>query len=535
MKKMLMLIVSCSLLIISCRHDDVYENSENTNQHADALKGKSFVLNQTELEAKYAGNKSLNTILQKEFKTEGLIKTNSVEGENGVYIDLDHIQVYESAQMHAITYYVEIGEQTETDEPQEMYNLMYFSKDYVNYHVILLRYDFSQISFQQFITQPELALNVLGFVPLNDIENIYENISYSISHAVNSTSSVKTNAESPAVYYQFINLADCAREVTYPSEPCKKCGRDWGVPGCTNTDKNTIAKPSRIYMDFSDCGGSGGSGGGGNPGSGGGGTISAPGTGWAPGGGYRVKYPIDLITIGDLTIDPHIVVNKYTKQLSKLVKGNWATMQIVYNNSELTVEKGYGLTLSSPTSTYTALNPALPVTNGMSSIDVSTLFDPSKTWYGKVACVIHCHLNPNVADDQERFSPPMFSVTDIIGLIAMHKHYNLVPKLKENFSVLLVTKQGTYALVLKPGVNSQNTNKLLTNQKFANEINKKLEERYSDLLPTPGSGNSMPTRDDYVQVFLKFIKDTDLSLDLYKLDYNGTQINGNLNWKGFEL
>lgn len=58
--------------------------------------------------------------MQKEFKTEGLIKANSVEGENGVYIDLDHIQVYESVQMHAITYYVEIGEQTETDEPQEM-------------------------------------------------------------------------------------------------------------------------------------------------------------------------------------------------------------------------------------------------------------------------------------------------------------------------------------------------------------------------------------------------------------------------------
>lgn len=139
MKKVLALLMSCSLLFMGCRHDDVLENDLNQSQEEAGLRGKRFVFTQTELEAKYSGNKSLDNILQKEFKTEGgLIKTNSEnEGSNGVYIDLDHVQVFESSEMHTITYYVEIGEQEETNEPQEVYNLMYFSKDYENYHVIL--------------------------------------------------------------------------------------------------------------------------------------------------------------------------------------------------------------------------------------------------------------------------------------------------------------------------------------------------------------------------------------------------------------
>lgn len=112
MKKVLALLMSCALLIMGCRHDDVLENDPNQRHEENGLKGKSFVLTQEQLQAKYAGNRSLKNILQKEFKTEGgLIKTNSEdEGQNGVYIDLDHVQVFESDQMHAITYYVEIGE-----------------------------------------------------------------------------------------------------------------------------------------------------------------------------------------------------------------------------------------------------------------------------------------------------------------------------------------------------------------------------------------------------------------------------------------
>lgn len=530
---------------MGCRHDDVLENDPNQSQEETGLKGKSFVLTQTELEAKYPGNKSLNNILQKEFKTEGgLIKTNSVEeGQNGVYIDLDNIRVFESAQMHAITYYVEIGEQEETDEPQEVYNLMYFSKDYENYHVILFKYDFSQIPFQQFVANPESIINVLGFVPLNDIENIYENIDYSISHGLMSTSSVQTTSTSPTVVRLFI---DCVDITIVPEQPCQ--GRDqhsYGDKSCPHRGTSLGATPPRIIYDFSDCGNSGGGGGtGGNPGSGGsnpgngGGSVGNPGGGWAPGGGSRwsnpIKFPVDLIGI-DLTIDPVLVVNNYTKQLSKLVKGNWATIQSVYDNSELTVEKGYGYYMATANGAYQAINPALPVTNGMSSLNPDMLFDPTKPWYGKVTTIIHCHLNPNAADDQDKYSPPMFSVGDIQSFMKLFSVSTLSPKLKQYFSILLVTKQGIYALTMKPGADPTNLNNLLTNAEYVNKMNKKLALEYTNLLPKPGSGNPMPTRSDYEKKFLKFIKDNNLSLDLYKLDYNGTPINGDLTWKKFEL
>lgn len=540
--------MSCSLLFMGCRHDDVLENDPNQSHNEDALKGKTFVLTQEQLEGKYAGNKNLNNILQKEFKTEGgLIKTNSEdEGQNGVYIDLDNIRVFESDQMHAITYYVEIGEQQETDEPQEVYNLMYFSKDYENYHVILFRYDFSQIPFQQFVANPELTLNVLGFVPLNDIENIYENISYSISHGLNSTSAVQTTSTSPVLFTEFINLADCIGEVTYPAQPCKDVNHHpYGDTRCPHRGTDMGATPPRTYLDFSKCGKSGGSPGGGTPGSGGGPggspSVGNPGGGWAPGGGSRwsnpIKFPIDVIDIGDLITDPVLVVNNYIKELSKLVKGNWPTIKIVYDNSESTVEKGYGYyrETTNGVAAYKVINTPLPVTNGMSSLDPKTLFDPTKPWYGKVTTMIHCHLSPNTRDDQGKYSPPMFSIGDIQSFSKLFAVSTLSPKLKQYFSILLVTKQGIYALTMKPGADPTNFNSLATNKEFANKMSRKLEDKYADLLPEEGSFDPMPTRADYEKEFLKFIKDNNLSLDLYKLDYNGTPINGDLNWKRFEL
>lgn len=103
MKKMYLLLLG-SFLLLNCNQDDVY-NSKTQNEGADnnVLKGKSFVVTQSELEAKYSGNKNLTTILQNKFKTDsGLVKTTSEGEDNGVYIDLDHIQVFESEQMHAL-------------------------------------------------------------------------------------------------------------------------------------------------------------------------------------------------------------------------------------------------------------------------------------------------------------------------------------------------------------------------------------------------------------------------------------------------
>lgn len=92
MKKVLALLMGCALLFMGCRYDDVLESDTVQNNEKVGLKGKSFVVNQSELEAKYSGNKNLTIILQNEFKTDsGLVRTTSEGEDNGVYIDLDHI------------------------------------------------------------------------------------------------------------------------------------------------------------------------------------------------------------------------------------------------------------------------------------------------------------------------------------------------------------------------------------------------------------------------------------------------------------
>ena len=257
-EKVLALLMSCSLLFMGCRHDDVFETETLQNSEQTGLKGESFVLTQKELEAKYAVNKSLNTILHNEFKTDsGLIKTNSEsDDQHGVYIDLDHVQVFESAQMHTITYYVEIGEQEETDEPQEVYNLMYFSKDYETYYVTLFRYDFSEISLKEFVMYPDIYRAQLAFLPLNDIENIYENIRYSLSD-VNKTAGKTTYNYEVAVGLQRLQDMPCAVTTIVPGqvckgsgevkhvhgEPCSMTGKDRTTPGYTITDTRPCYGP----------------------------------------------------------------------------------------------------------------------------------------------------------------------------------------------------------------------------------------------------------------------------------------------------
>ncbi|WKW46934.1 hypothetical protein P3875_02445 [Myroides sp. JBRI-B21084] len=547
MKKMLMLLFSCSLLIISCRHDDVYENSENTNQHADALKGKSFVLNQTELEAKYAGNKSLNTILQKEFKTEGLIKANSVEGENGVYIDLDHIQVYESAQMHAITYYVEIGEQTETDEPQEMYNLMYFSKDYVNYHVILLRYDFSQIPFQQFITQPELTLNVLGFVPLNDIENIYENINYSISHGVNSTSSVKTNGNSSATFYQF---ADCVVVTVNPPQPCQVCGLYKGEvkdgKKCVNDNPATMPKSGSVIYDFTDCGNSngGGTGGGGNPGSGVGGTVGAPGTGWTPGTNPSspiwsnpIKNPGRVIEIGELISDFNIGVNnKNLEVLNDIVTHNLPTLQDLYSKASDVREHGNAFIKVKKNGKYVALanQTPLPLNNGSNwQLDIESAVK-NKFNTG----ILHTHTNKNTTIyeyNQPTKADPMFSHTDLRALFLLSADNATNKKELPDLFVGLMTSESLYVVMFPNDATKDNFNSKYgtpfftwkTNDKMWKDLGKELRKEYSKI--NPSTATDALKAKMYEKALLRVLKDNNLPLNFYRLDANNGQFNGS--WK----
>src|SRR5690606_5097138 len=178
-KRAMKLFGVCLLLltVIGCQQDDgYYEQKDELTE--DGMQGKTSVMSQQELMDKYAGN-NLGTILKNDFKHESSDKTvMSSSGSVPVYIDLDYVQVFESEGMHAITYHVVIGDEEKDakDNPKVLYNLMYYSLDYKNYYVILYRYDFTEIPFDAFIKNPNSILNVLGFIPLNDIEDIYENI-----------------------------------------------------------------------------------------------------------------------------------------------------------------------------------------------------------------------------------------------------------------------------------------------------------------------------------------------------------------------
>jgi len=477
MKKVLALFMSCSLLFMGCRHDDVLKNDPNQSHEENGLKGKSFVVTQTELEAKYAGNKSLNNILQKEFKTEGgLIKTNSDdEGQNnGVYIDLDHVTVFESDQLHTITYHVTLEEQEETDEIQEVYNLMYFSHDYETYYVTLLRYDFSQISFQEFVMNPDIYRAQLAFLPLNDIENIYENIRYSFSN-VNQTAGKTAYNYEVAVGLQRLEYQPCAVTTNEPGQLCKGDGDDKHIHGqkCSMTgDKK--ATPGYTVIDTRPCHG--------EPGSsapGGGGSVGSPGGG----GGYSPVRPNPINsnpvrTIGEIFIGN---LNRFQISFGK-TNHNHKTLKAISNSSVIKLDlkdfdsklkktsefgTAYGFETINGSYSYNNKRLTLPNPTG-----VKTKIDPSNA-NASYAGVIHSH--PEDLGSLSNQGAPLFSSGD---LAAVFRFANETPVSKnrkpaEAF-IGAVNKYGLYMVMLPNDVDNTN-----------------LATRYADFTKTTPIGNDI--------------------------------------------
>jgi len=544
MKKVLSLLMSCSLLFMGCRHDDVLENDPNQSHKETGLKGKSFVLTQTELEAKYPGNKSLNNILQKEFKTEGgLIKTNSEdEAQNGVYIDLDNIRVFESDQMHAITYYVEIGEQQETDEPQEVYNLMYFSKDYENYHVILFKYDFSQIPFQQFVANPESIINVLGFVPLNDIENIYENISYSISHGLNSTSAVQTTSTSPVLFTEFINLADCIGEVTYPAQPCKDVNHHpYGDTRCPHRGTDMGATPPRTYLDFSKCGKSGGTPGGGTPGSGGGPggspSVGNPGGGIGgnPGWSNPIKFPVDIIDIGIIVGEINIYkINNNHKTLKAIRNSTVIRADLIdfYSKLDQTIEHGKAYGFKTVNKSY-LYDSNWPLANPVLQDGKISLVTANAKYNG----VIHTH--PTKVGNPSVKLAPLFSMADLAAIFKFANETAASPNRKPAEAFIgAVNKYGLYMAMLPNNVDKTNMatryadfTKTLNGKVVADtekqkwtDIEKELSREYSTI--ENSSATEAQKKKAHEKVLLQVMKEYGLEMNIYFLNQNSGTFNG---------
>lgn len=305
-KKVVMKLLGLCLLllaVVSCQQDDLRDYEHKNEQIIDVKQGRTTVVNQQELMNRYVGN-NLAVILKNGFEQESKIQTTMSSSEIPVYIDLDHIQVFESAKMHAITYRVVIGDEAKdaNGKPEMVYNLMYYSHDYKDYYVTLFRYDFTTISFERFIQDPKLTLEVLGFIPLNDIEDIYENIAYSYLQGLRSTSST-TGVRS--MNNNHVSMLDDCIDVEIVIDHCSGPAKHlYGDDECTK-EGNDRAKPTYVVLSFSDCFDSPVFGGGptghpygpisGSPGGGGGGGSNPT----NPIKGIPIKKGGDFVAIGD--------------------------------------------------------------------------------------------------------------------------------------------------------------------------------------------------------------------------------------------
>lgn len=504
------------------------------------------MLTQEQLESKYAGNKNLNNILQKEFKTEGgLVKTNSTDEEAayGVYIDLDNVEVFESDQMHTITYNVTLEEQQETDEIQEVYNLMYFSHDYETYYVTLLRYDFSQISFQEFVMNPNIYRAQLAFLPLNDIENIYQNIRYSFTNINQAAGKTAYNYELP-VGLQRLQDQPCAVTTNYPGQLCKYDAHEYGDHKCT-VKGDGRATPGYTVIDTRPCYGPPGSG---APSSGGG-SVGSPGGGGGGGGStpanpnpspirsipIKIKEMLDLIRI-QISIGN---TNKNLDVLKGIVDNNLPTLQDLYSKASDTQEHGYMFTKQKKNGKYTPLANQVPLPLKTGSVWALNIDD-----YVKIAIntgFLHTHTNKYTKtrdkSNKETKADPMFSHSDLRAIFRIGKEESMSNK-KELYDLFvgLMTSESLYVVMFPNGTTKNTFQSVANGTPFSLYINsnekwikigEELREKYSNITfstkPEPIKAKM------YEKALLEVLKDNNVPLNFYRLDANNGQFNGS--WK----
>lgn len=223
---------------------------------ADYPDGETFTFNQQELENRYLKAKNYSAIssIKQQF-----LNNNNADSEivQLITMDLESIQVFESKEMHSITYKVTIGEDefNENGDPLVVYNLMHFSKDYNTYYFTLLRYDLSKISYKDYVANPRKTENVLTLIPLTDIGNIYENIAYSFAKELLLNPNLLSK-DAP-FYTKMADFGSCARAIDVAGAACKSCGLNFNerVDGkyCPHKDPKVSPKPAYTFLDLSPC------------------------------------------------------------------------------------------------------------------------------------------------------------------------------------------------------------------------------------------------------------------------------------------
>ena len=256
MKKIYLLFLTALCFCGYAQSEDRLLPNHLTGYAGDFHDGETFNLNEEALEKKYldAKNYNLYASLKGQF-----FNNNNADSEivQLVTMDLESIQVFESKEIHSITYKVTIGEDefNEIGVPLVVYNLMHFSKDYNAYQFTLLRYDFSKTSYEDYIANPHENENVLSFIPLSDIGNIYENIAYSFAKELVLNPDLLSK-DSP-FYTKMIDFGNCATAIDVAGVACKTCGLHFYETAdgkyCPHKDPKVSPKPAYTFLDLSPC------------------------------------------------------------------------------------------------------------------------------------------------------------------------------------------------------------------------------------------------------------------------------------------
>jgi len=494
MKKLLcFLFVSSAFLLSNCVQDDLHKSVDQHRHSEDFLEGKTITVDQETLESIYAENENLNNIFKNQFEKDLSIKTISSLGSKiSTRIDLDHIQVFESNRLQAITYAVHVFDEKGYPS-KEIFNLMYYSTDKENYYVTLLKYDFSKISFQQFLKDPSFN-DVISIYPLDD----YQDIDKELHRSITSVNPIYTK--------EIIPLGDCVKEVSVAGNPCKGSGNpkhEYGDASCGMTGNNR-ATPGYTYMDFSDCGkGSGNPGGGGgggySPGPGSPGGPPYPGGGGGNTGGGGSNPPIKVVTpiknisdlvksgilLGQINIGSNNANVKMLKAISSHLKDDVKSLY-----SKLNEFKEYGTAhkfgIENGNYTYNPSTGKLTLPNPVginSKIDASIA---SLAFYG----VIHTH--PISFGSSTQASTPLFSPADLSSIFKYTNKSAFDPNRKPSEAFVgVVNKYGMYVVMLPNSVTSDN-----------------IATKYSDFVKVKQSGNfTRVSSDKDKQVWIDMEKD----------------------------
>ncbi len=523
-------------MFTGCRHDDALQ--QTTGQEApapDPFNGKTIVVNQEELQQKYAENKKLQAIFQPPENpgSSFTIETNSSQA--GIELDYDNIQVVEAEKFHAITYLVYARDEKGVSDNNKVYNLMYYSHDYENYYAILYQYDFSKTTKQDYLIRQNVD-EVVSVYPLNEEPDIIQNISYSIASAT----SIKIKEITP--------FSDCIKQVTVAGQPCKGSGwpkHQYGEAcGMSGSDRAT---PGYTYNDYSDCygnqgpgnGGPGGPGSGG-PGGGGGGSTPAPNPVNPPTRFIPIKHVSDILKSGGLLFDINLGNTNYNHKTLKAVTSLWKDdIQALYTevkNANTYIEKGFAYRFTYQNGNYSKYpnTPRLTLTN---PVGIKTQIDISVVAAYYNGCI---HSHPDKLGSATQKGTPLFSHTDLGAVFRFVNSSTQAPNRKPSEAFIgVVNKYGFYMVMLPNSVTQENLttryadfiaigalNKIKTDMEKPKweKIKTLLKDKYAKIENTNYSPEQK--KKEHETALLKALQKYGLELEIYFLAPNDTAFDG---------